>query len=141
MPSDLHIFSVTPSVKYWPVTLALAGFIVLTGAIMLALDMLPAVGAIVFMCAGLVMTIQPALKAGNTEYVIMSDRVIAYEGVFKKTAREIMLSDVQAIRIDWGKFGDSLDVGVLELVGSAGTLTMEGVESPEKVRDRILSLK
>lgn len=141
MSNDLHVFTVTPSVKYWPATLAAAGMIVLTGLIMLALQMLGAVPAIVVMCVGLVMTVHPALKAGNTEYIVMSDRIIARAGLVRKTEQEILLADVQSIRIDYGQFGESLDVALVEVIGARGSLLMEGVESPERVRERILQLK
>lgn len=139
--NEIDIFTASPSLKHWPATLAVAGFLAATAVAMFALLLLSLSAALLLLSAALALIARPVLTAGNTEYVATSHRLIRRRGLLKKREQEIVLSRLSDIRIDWGTWGRSLGVGALEIEGAGERMRWDGIEDPEKVRARILSLK
>lgn len=141
MPAELKLLTLSPSLKHWPVPLAAGAFVVVTGLACLAFLVASPPTTLVIVCVGVALTVYPALKAGNAEYVVTNLRVVVTSGLLRKTSRSLPVEEVRDVRIEWGLFGRALGVAALRVQGAGGALELEGVEEPEKVREKILSLR
>lgn len=139
-PAELKLVMLSPSMRNWPVLLGVGGIVFITGIMGLVLLFLKPQIALLVAATGLAFTVWPALKAANTEYIITNVRVIVSSGIVFKSSREVVIQDIREIRISRSGVQNTMGIGVLELVGSAGTLRLEGVEEPERIRDKIRSL-
>ena len=139
-PAELKILVFSPSIKNWPILLALGFFIAATGLIGLVLLIFKFSTALVVTAGGVALTVWPALRSANTEYRVTNVRVVVVRGIFGKTERDMAVSGIREINILRGRFQRALGIGDLEIVGEKGVLRIEGAEEPERVRDKILSL-
>lgn len=141
MANELKVLSVSPSVKDWPVPIGLGLVVVLTGALLFVLLIVPFRAAAAVLCLGLAALVWPVLKAANTEYVVTNRRVVLREGILGKTELEADLRAVQQVRVVRTPLQETLGIGDVVVEAMAATLVLRGVEEPEKLRERILSLK
>ena len=140
-PNEIKLLSSSPSITNWPKSLALGAFVILTGAISMALLITTVPAGLVMVCAGISLTVWPALQAANTEYFVSNMRVLICQGFFHKKERFVSLSDIREIHIRRTPLQEKLGTGDVELVCLAGRLVLEGMEDPEKVREKILTLR
>ncbi|MFH2202387.1 MAG: PH domain-containing protein [Elusimicrobiota bacterium] len=139
-PAELKLLVLSPSIKNWPVVFVCAALVFLTGALGLVLLFLP-LQATVLLCAfGMALLVWPALHAGNTEYWVTNLRVAVRGGVFCKSESEVSLQDIQEIRIMRSPLQKILGVGNVDFIHAGGALSFAGIEEPEKLRDKVLTL-
>lgn len=141
MEAELRIFRASPSVKGWPIPLALGAFIALTGAISLVLLIAVAKTALTIVFAGLAVMAFPVVKAANTEYEGTNLRIVFREGPFPRRVSELRVSEIREVRVVRTPVQQMLGVGDLELVCAGGVLRMRDLEEPEKLRDKILTVR
>ena len=139
-PAELKLLVVSPSIKNWPILMGLGLLLFVTGAVGLVLLIFNLPSALVVAASGVALTAWPAIQAANTEYVVTNLRVSTVSGIFRKSGVEIQVRDIRDIRISANPLQQALGVGDLELVRPEGSLVLQGIEDPEKVRDRIKAL-
>lgn len=140
MATEIKLLVAAPSVKNWPLALAGGFLLVLTGALGFALQALSLNATLLTAAAGVALTVYPALRAANTSYVVTSLRVTATTGLFGGGEVSVPLETVKELRLKRSPVQRALGLGDLEVVGSAGSVLLAGLEEPEAARERILSL-
>ncbi|MFA5140961.1 MAG: PH domain-containing protein [Elusimicrobiota bacterium] len=139
-PSELKLLVVSPSIKNWPILLGAGALVALTGVLGMVLLFLPLPKALGIAALGVGLTVWPAMRVSNTEYVVTNLRVVVIGGVFGKSETSVAISEVKEVRVAQRGMQSALGIGDLELVSQSGSLRLEGIEEPEKVREKILSL-
>ncbi len=139
-PAELKLLVVSPTIKNWPIVFALAVIVILTGVMGLVLLFLEMRGAVFLIAFGMALLVWPALHSANTEYWVTNLRVVAHRGVFMKSSSEVPIKDIKEIKILRTSLQKTLGVGDVEVVHDGGALSLSGIDEPEKVRDKILSL-
>jgi len=139
-PAELKLLVLSPSIKNWPILMGLGIFLFVTGTVGLVLLIFNMSTALGVSAAGLALTAWPALQAANTEYIITNLRVMIASGVLRKSAVEFRVADIREMRIKTAGLQGPLGIGDIEFVGAGGTFVLEGVDEPEKVRDRVKAL-
>jgi uncharacterized membrane protein YdbT with pleckstrin-like domain len=139
-PNELKILVVSPSGKNWAVLIGLGFLVALTGVLGMVLDFLPMPTALGATAAGVAFLIWPAMNMANTEYVVTDLRVAVVSGIFVKSESSMAIAQVKEVRVVQRGLQSAFDIGDLELLSPSGTLRLAGVEEPEKVREKILSL-
>ena len=139
-PAEIKLFVAAPSVKNWPLSLAVGALLFLVGAVGFALQAFGLDLAVSLACFGVAMTVLPALRAANSQYYVTSTRVVARSGLLVSSESSIDVSAVTELRLKRSPLQRALGLGDLEAAGPGGTLLMAGIEDPEAARERILSL-
>lgn len=139
--SEINILTLGPSLKSWIPTLTISAFVIVTGIMMFMLSILTMQTTSIVLGAGVVFLILPAFRTSNTEYFVTDRRVFRRSGLVFKRNKEIPVSEIRDIGISWGAWGKIFGVGTLTIEGASSKLKLDGVEDPEKVRERILSLR
>jgi uncharacterized membrane protein YdbT with pleckstrin-like domain len=139
-PAELKLLVLNPSLKNWPVLVGIGLLVFFTGAVGLVLLIFSYSTALVVAACGLALISWPALKTANTEYIVTNLRVCSLTGLFRKRGWEVPVQDIREIRVSRRPIQQTLGIGDLELVLPGGARCLEGLEEPERVRDRILSL-
>jgi len=141
-PQELKLLETGPSIKNWPISLAIGLGLFATGAASFVLLIFPFQVAMLISAVGVALTVWPTIVASNTEFVVTHTRIYRRFELGIKRESEVPLAAVAEIRIRRSKMQKMLDLGDIEIVTSgSGTLELDGVEEPEAVRDRILSLR
>ena len=140
-PAELKVLVVSPSIKNWPVALGIALLVTVTGLLGLVLLILNLQEATLILAVGMGILVGPALQTANTEYWVTNARVVERGGIFAKTETGLVLSEIKKMKITRNKLQKALGVGNLEIAAAAGSKTLAGVEDPEAIRDKILTLK
>jgi len=138
--AELKLLSIRSSVKNQPILLALALIVILTGLFGRVLGM-PLEGAVLLVAVGMAFLVWPALHTANTEYRVMDSSVVAVGGFFAKSEKVFSISGIQEFRIRRTPLQKMFGVGDLEIVHAEGALSFVGIEDPEGVRDKILTLR
>jgi membrane protein YdbS with pleckstrin-like domain len=140
-PAELKVLVVSPSIKNWPVVLGIALLVTLTGLLGLVLLILNFQEATLILAVGMGILVGPALQTANAEYWVTNVRVVERGGIFTKTETGLALSEIKEMKITRNKLQKAFGVGNLEITSAAGSMTLAGVEDPEMIRDKILTLK
>ena len=140
MAAEIKLLVAAPSAKNWPLALVGGGLLLLTGAAGFALSALTWNQAVLTAAAGVALTVYPVLMAANTSYLVTSARIAATTGLLSKTEVSVALDSVLELRLKRSPIQRALGLGDLEVVGSAGSVTLAGIEEPEAARERILGL-
>jgi membrane protein YdbS with pleckstrin-like domain len=100
-----------------------------------ALHLLPMVAPLIFLWPAL-----RALRRQFTSVTVTGDRLRLETGAFAKSSRTIQLSKVQDVRVDRTMWQRTFGVGniSIETAGEASRLTMEDIDDPQAVADRLL---
>ena len=77
--------------------------------------------ALIAFCGGFLMLGAAALAAGNTEFAITNRRVVAKTGVWRSRSLDIMLTQVESIKVTQPLFGLIFDYGTVVVSGTGGT--------------------
>lgn len=141
MGNEIRLLSTARSVKSWPLLLAVGAFVAVTGLVSLLFQVFSAQGALALTALGLGLLGYPLVQAANTEYVVTNLRVAVISGAFAKSERHLPIAEVREVKVQRTGLQQTLGIGDVLLTGSGGTLVLAGVEEPEKVREKILSLR
>jgi uncharacterized membrane protein YdbT with pleckstrin-like domain len=139
--NEIKLVVVGPSLKNWPVPLIIGGLLALTGMLMLLLGFISFKATVLLICLGLAFIAGPVWQASNTQYFITNLRVAVLSGLFSKKQLEIAIPELQDIQITRSPMQDFWGIGSVVLRGPRGILIFEGVEEPESLKEKILSLK
>lgn len=140
MAAEIKLLVAAPSAKNWPLALGGGFLVALTGFAGFALQALTLNQALLIASAGVALTSFPILSAAHTSYLVTSLRVTATSGILKKTEVSVPLDSVRELRLKRSPVQRALGLGDLEVVGSGGSVLLEGLEEAEATRERILSL-
>lgn len=139
---EMKLVETSASFKDWPKCFAGGAFLILTGALLLALGAFAVLADLLVAFVGAGLIAWAALNVANTHYYVTNNRIVAQSGLLKTRSAEAELRSVKGISVRQTPIQESLGVGDLLIdVGSAAPLVFGGVNEPEKLRERILSLK
>jgi len=141
LTNEIKLLQSSSSVKSRPVALICGGFIFFTGFLFLVLLIFPAKISLLIIALGAGLIGVPVLRATHAEYTVTNLRVVTRAGVFVHVQKEIPIADLRDAAVLRTGLQEILGVGDVVLHGSAGDFVIEGVDEPEKLRDKILSLK
>jgi hypothetical protein len=78
------------------------------------------------------------IKAFATEIAVTTDRFVKKSGLISFQSEDMSLDKVEEIELNESVFGALLDYGTVRVRGTGlGTITVEMVQSPERLRDQI----
>lgn len=84
----------------------------------------PGIGAFfggIFLVGGLFILLGRWIKMVTSEFAVTSKRIIIKVGLIKRTTLELLLGQVEAIRVDQGILGRLLGYGTIIVAGTGGT--------------------
>lgn len=139
--NELKLIETGPSPKGWPLALCAGAALTLTGLVLFVfLRFSPAASAMPAL-VGLALLAGPVWRSGNTRYVVTDRRLYRSEGLFFKRSQEMPVALVRDVRVRREGLAAAFGVGDVEVVGAAGGIVFAGVEDPEEIREKILSLR
>ena len=140
--NEIKLITTSPSFLNWPKSLGGGAFLILTGILLIFLGAFSTVFNILVALVGAGFMAWAALVVANTQYCVTNNRVLIDSGLLKGRSAEAELGSVDVIRVRRTHLQEALGLGDLVIECGAGrALVFEGVEDPEKLRERILALK
>ncbi|MBI5244936.1 MAG: PH domain-containing protein [Elusimicrobia bacterium] len=140
---EMKLVATSTSFKNWPKCFVGGALLIMTGILLLALDAFAPIADLLVAFAGVGLIAWAAVNVANTHYCVTNNRIIAQSGLLKGRSAEAELRSVKGISVRQTPIQESLGVGdlLIDVGSAAGPLVFEGVNEPEKLRERILSLK
>jgi membrane protein YdbS with pleckstrin-like domain len=90
---------------------------------------------IIFLCAGVLMTVAGYVRRRTSEFVVTNKRVMVKTGWLNRRSTEILLRQVEGITVDQGLVGRILDYGTIVVEGTGSDRTRyKGIAGPLKFR-------
>ena len=136
-------FTIRPTTKFIMLRVVVAALIFLAVEIawfakwreVEAVHLLPLIAPLIFIWPGL-----KALRRRFTTVTVAGDRMRVEMGAASKSSRTIQLSKVQDVRVDQTMTQRMFGVGniSIETAGEASRLTLEDIDAPQSVADRLL---
>jgi len=139
--NEIKLITVSQSFLNWPKCLGAGALLILTGILLVFLGAFSTAFDLLVVVVGLGLITRVAAVVANASYFVTNHRVVAVCGVLKKRAAEAALQSVTGISVRRGPLQETLGLGDLVIECAGGPIVFEGVEEPEKLRERILALK
>jgi uncharacterized membrane protein YdbT with pleckstrin-like domain len=139
--NEIKLITASQSFLNWPKCLAGGALLILTGVLLIFLGAFSTAFDLLVVVAGLGLITRAAIVVANANYFVTNHRVIAVSGMLNKRTAEAQLAAITGISVRRDPIQETLGLGDLVIECAGGPILFEGVEEPEKLRERILALK